>query len=121
MVKASLARRLCTLLACLVVTLSNSFAQHDTTSFAVPEGTVPPRQYRPPSEPIPRGWIIAGVAIAVLAVAAGLYITLKAWRSANLFERKYRFPNAGNAALRFGGTRNGGLMAVIEPKRNGTA
>ena len=111
MVTNSFAFRLCTLAACFVIACSHIFAQDTPT----------PRQYRPPSEPIPRGWIIAGAALAAFACSAVLYAATKAWRSANLFERKYRFPRGGDAALRFGGNRSGGLMAVIEPKRKSDA
>ena len=47
------------------------------------------------------------------------YAASRAWRSSNVFDRQYRFPEGGEAALRFGATRSGGHMATIkfEPKQ----
>ncbi len=69
-------------------------------------------------KPIPRSWWIGGIAIVVLALIAILFAASRAWRSSNVFDRQYRFPEGGEAALRFGGTRCGGHMATIqfEPK-----
>jgi hypothetical protein len=66
-----------------------------------------------PSKPIPRGWIIAGAGVALLAGCGLLFASIRAWRTSNLFDREYHLPPAGTAAMRFGGTRNGGLMATI--------
>jgi hypothetical protein len=83
----------------------------------VPQFTATPVRHEAPSEPIPTGWIIAGAAVAVVTVSGLLYAAIKAWRSSSLFERKYHFPPAGSAALRLGGTRCGGFMAAIDPKK----
>ncbi|MEP6821334.1 MAG: hypothetical protein ABI946_03190 [Chthoniobacterales bacterium] len=69
-------------------------------------------------KPIPRSWWIGAIAIVVLAAIGILFAASRAWRSSNVFDRQYRFPEGGEAALRFGGTRSGGHMATIqfEPK-----
>lgn len=69
-------------------------------------------------EPIPTFWWVGGIAIAVLALIGILFAASRAWRSSNVFDRQYRFPEGGKAALRFGGTRSGGHMATVqfEPK-----
>ena len=65
-------------------------------------------------KPIPVGWLIGGAASAVLGIAGILYGASKAWHSSNLFDREYRFPTGGQAALRFGGKRCGGHMATVQ-------
>jgi hypothetical protein len=65
-------------------------------------------------KPIPVGWLIGGAASAVLGIAGILYGASKAWHSSNLFDREYRFPTGGDAALRFGGKRCGGHMATVQ-------
>jgi hypothetical protein len=65
-------------------------------------------------KPIPLGWLIGGAASAVLGIAGILYGASKAWHSSNLFDREYRFPSGGEAALRFGGKRCGGHMATVQ-------
>ena len=65
-------------------------------------------------KPIPAGWRIGGIVAAVLALAGLLYGAARAWRSSNLFDRQYRFPEAGEPALRLGGNRCGGHMATIK-------
>ncbi|HEX8279832.1 MAG TPA: hypothetical protein VF551_00525 [Chthoniobacterales bacterium] len=92
-----------------------------------PFGPVPPAKETPPrpmdvddEKPIPRGWIIGGVAAAVLAAAALLYGASRAWRSSNLFDRQYRFPADGDVALRFGGQKSGGHMATTRFEENRT-
>jgi hypothetical protein len=64
-------------------------------------------------KPIPREWIIGGVAATVLAIAGILYGSARAWHSSNIFDQQYRFPVNDNPALRFGGLRCGGHMATI--------
>ena len=67
-----------------------------------------------PAKPLPLGWkITIGVAV-VLGTAGVLYGASKAWHSSNLFDREYRFPTEGDAALRFGGKRCGGHMATVQ-------
>ncbi len=76
--------------------------------------TPPPKKFEDEDEkPIPRGWIIGGVAAAVLALAGILYGSARAWHSSNLFDQQYRFPVNDKPALRFGGQRCGGHMATI--------
>lgn len=65
-------------------------------------------------KPLPTSWIVAGVAIVVLATAGLLYAAARAWRSSNLFDREYRFPPRDSAALRLGGMKSGGHMASVE-------
>jgi hypothetical protein len=118
MVKISLTLRLCILAACFVIGSSSVFAQGGTPVFQpryAPELKPTPLHYSPPSEPIPRAWIVGGAAVVFLVGCVLVYAASRAWRSANIFERKYHFPPAGAAALRFGGNRGGGLMATIEP------
>lgn len=55
--------------------------------------------------------ILAAVALAGLAV---MWVLAGVWRSANLFDRRYRFPEPKEpVAFRFGATRCGGQMATI--------
>jgi hypothetical protein len=121
MVKKFLILRLAILLACCAISWSSAFAQGGKPVFEpryVPEATVTPVRRLEPTEPIPRGWFIGGAIVALLAVGGLLYAATKAWRSSTLFGRKYYFPPAGSAALRFGGNRSGGFMAAIEPTKN---
>ena len=64
-------------------------------------------------KPIPREWIIAGIAAGVLLTAAVLYGSARRWRESNLFDRQYRFPPVGQAAARFGAEKCGGHMATV--------
>jgi hypothetical protein len=76
--------------------------------------TPPPKKFDTvEEEPIPRAWIIGGVAAVVLALAGILYGSARAWHSSNLFDQQYRFPVNDKPALRFGGQRCGGHMARI--------
>ena len=119
MVKIYIALRLILIVLGFAITLPNVCAQGGTQLFDqrryVPQTTATPSRARTPEpEPIPRGWVIAGVVTAVLAGLVLLFAAIKAWRSSNLFERKYHFPSAGPASLRFGGKHSGGLMAAID-------
>jgi hypothetical protein len=118
MVKIFRTLRACLCAACLLISVSSVSAQGGSPTFQpryVPEiSPTPPRRLEP-SKPLPR-WLKAGVGVVALAVSGViLYFSSKAWRTANIFESKYRFPRARDAALRFGGNRSGGAMAAIEP------
>jgi len=86
-----------------------------------PFGPIPAPTQEPPakpkdveeSKPIPREWLIGGAIAWALAIAGLLYAANKAWYSSNLFDREYRFPEARDVALRFGGKRSGGHMATL--------
>ena len=79
-----------------------------------PTQTPPPKAKDvEPVKPIPREWLIGGGIAWILAIAAVLWGANKAWHSSNLFDRQYRFPEGGEAALRFGGKRSGGHMATL--------
>ena len=121
MTKAILILRLLFFLAVLAISPARSFAQGGTPIFE-PRYAPPPPAETPvrgiiPERPIPKGWIIAGEAVVALIFAVVLIAAIRAWRSSNIFGRKYQFPSGEPAALRFGGTRSGGLMAVIEPAK----
>ncbi len=64
-------------------------------------------------EPFPAGWRRGLIAGATLLTFVILYRAARALRSANLFDRQYRFPKSTEAAFRFGATRSGGHMATI--------
>jgi hypothetical protein len=56
-----------------------------------------------------------GIALVVAAAAAGaLWISMRVWRAANLFDRQYQFPPPQTAALRLGANRSGGHLATIK-------
>jgi hypothetical protein len=60
-----------------------------------------------------RVWLALFGAVAFAGVAV-LWVLAGVWRSANLFDHRYRFPEPKEpAALRFGATRCGGQMATI--------
>lgn len=87
-----------------------------------PYGPVPPPQPTPEHRknvfeepnPIPTSWIVSGIAVVVLAIAALLYGSARRWRSSNLFDRQYRFPKSPEPALRFGAPKSGGHMATVQ-------
>jgi hypothetical protein len=122
LVKSILILRLGLMLVLLALSAPCAFAQGGTPVFqhvyVPPPAPTPARAHIPESEPIPQGWIIAGEAALALISAVVLIAATRAWRSSNLFDRKYRFPSGEPAALRFGGTRSGGFMATIEPAKN---
>lgn len=62
-------------------------------------------------KPIPVGWYIAAGALASLATLLLLYGAARAWRSSNLFDQQYRFPQSTDAAVRFGAPKSGGHLA----------
>ena len=123
--------KICACLAALVLTASTS-ALCAPSPFPAPSsaqslfqdrpfGPLPPPTATPSpkhialedEEPIPVSWRIGGIAAAVLALAGILYGAARAARSSNLFDRQYRFPEHGAAALRFGAMKSGGHMATI--------
>ena len=72
-----------------------------------------PSVVRPGSaDPIPRSWILGGIAFGGVVAGAILFFALRAWRMARIFGRQYRFPVPANVALRLGGERSGGLLAT---------
>jgi hypothetical protein len=81
----------------------------------VPEPTpTPSPKFTPePGPPLPREWKIGAGVLGALALAAFIYGCFRAWRSSNLFDRTYRFPPSGPAAVRFGGKKSGGLLATV--------
>lgn len=97
-----------------------AFAQPDPSIFDqqryVPQETPPPRGERSPSpsRSIPRTVLIAGAAVLLMVSGIVLFKSARAWRSANLFDRQYRFPTPGPAELRFGGNRCGGQLATLK-------
>ncbi len=95
-----------------------AFAQPDPSIFDqrryVPQETPRPEVERtPPSKPIPKVVLIAGAAVLLLVSGILLAKSVRTWRSSNLFDRQYRFPAPGPAALRFGGNRCGGHLATV--------
>lgn len=101
------------------ITSPSAFAQGGKPKFDeshyLPEDRPTPLRLEAPGKPISRTWVIAGAGVGLLLAGAVLYLAVKAWRSSNVFERKYHFPSAGQAALRLGGKRSGGFMAASEP------
>lgn len=71
----------------------------------------------PPVKPLwhlSRKWIFAIFDATVLAGLVFFWVASRVWRSANLFDYRYRFlDSAEPAALRFGGARCGGQMATM--------
>jgi hypothetical protein len=108
-------------LAGFAISAPLAFAQPDPSIFDerryVPtEPPPPPQAERPPTptKPIPRAVLIAGAAVFRLVSSLVLVKSVRAWRSSNLFDRQYRFPAPGPAALRFGGNRCGGQLATLK-------
>jgi hypothetical protein len=64
--------------------------------------------------PIPLAVKIAIVIGGFALATAALFVSMRAWRSSNLFDRQYRFPEIDRVALRLGGTRSGGCMAALD-------
>ena len=55
------------------------------------------------------------IAFALAAATAGvLWVSMRVWRAANLFDRQYRFLPPQTAALRLGANRSGGHLATIK-------
>ena len=71
----------------------------------------------PPEKPLfhlSRKWIFAIFDVTVLAGLVFFWVASRVWRSANLFDYRYRFAGSDEtAALRFGGARCGGQMATM--------
>jgi len=113
--------RACVCAIFLLMNAASAFAQGGSPTFQpryVPNISPTPARRLEPSKPLPR-WAKIGIGLVVLAGSGViLYFSGKAWRAANIFESKYRFPRAREAALRFGGNRSGGFMAAIEPARS---
>jgi len=82
-------------------------ANHDTRSVMAQSEPVQ-------AKPIPLGWKIVVVAMVAMGTGFALAFSLRAWRSANLFDRQYRFPAVTVVAFRLGGTKSGGCMSTIE-------
>ncbi len=68
---------------------------------------------------IPRRWLLVGGTLAGLMALYLLWHASRTWRRANLFDRSYRLPVPGTAALRLGGERSGGAMATVKSGRDG--
>src|SRR3954453_20815792 len=83
----------------------------------------PPLSPDLPNHPtaIPFGLKLALALLALLALAAAFYFALRAWRSSNLFQRQYQFPEPGHVPLRLGAARSGGRMATINFASSETA
>lgn len=58
-------------------------------------------------EPLPRAWIVGGVAFGSIAGAAVLFFGIRAWRMSRLFGRQHLFPVRDQVALRLDGERSG--------------
>jgi hypothetical protein len=71
------------------------------------------RAQRAPSKPIPLHWKVTIVATGLVVAASALLLSVRTWRSSNLFDREYRFPAVTNVALRLGANKSGGCMATI--------
>lgn len=102
--------------------LPNTFAQlrFDTprpTTQGTPALRAPSSFARPPAQPrkpIPLAAKIAIVLGGLAAAGFALVLAMRVWRSSNLFDRQYRFPEIESVAVRLGGTRSGGTMSVLE-------
>lgn len=84
-----------------------------TPASSATEGNPFAKLARPPRKPIPLRWKIAIVLVALLIASAALWVSLRAWRSSNLFDRQYRFPTVETVDLRLGANKSGGHMAAI--------
>jgi|ERR1700682_1323537 len=91
---------------------STSLAQTETPPPEVASEFAPAQSVR--SKPIPLPWKIAIVATGLVVAASALLVSVRAWRSSNLFDREYRFPSVTNVALRLGANKSGGGMATID-------
>jgi hypothetical protein len=102
----------------ILITFSPVLCAQIPGASAVPSATAnagnPFRKLTLPSrKPMPVPWKIA-IVLAVVVIASGtLWISIRVWGSANLFDRQYRFPAPGTAALRLGANRSGGHSATI--------
>ena len=112
-------RQLCAIGALsMLITFPPALGAQIPGSSAVPSETAnagnPFRELTLPSrKPMPVAWKIA-IVLAVVVIASGaLWMSIRVWGSANLFDRQYRFPAPGTAALRLGANRSGGHSATI--------
>jgi hypothetical protein len=71
-------------------------------------------EQHPAKKSIPRGLIIAIVAVLILAGLVVLAFSVRAWLASNLFDREYQFPPVTSVATRLGAKRTGGCMATIQ-------
>jgi hypothetical protein len=121
MVTSSRNLRACLCAIFVLLNAVSAFAQGGSPTFQAryaPQISPTPARRLQPSTPLPR-WAKISIAVVFLAGSGViLYFSGKAWRAANIFESKYRFPRAREAALRFGGNRSGGFMAAIDPARS---
>jgi hypothetical protein len=90
-------------------------ASSPATSSATASAENPFEQFAGPSKKPTSLAVKVGIALALAAAAAGvLWISMRVWRAANLFDRQYQFPPAQTAALRLGANRSGGHLATIK-------
>ena len=106
-------------LSMLVAFCPASFAQDaasppsPSSATAIPEN--PFVQSAGPSKKPTSPKIKIGIAFVLMMVAAGvLWISMRVWRAANLFDRQYHFPPPQTAALRLGANRSGGHLATVK-------
>ena len=104
----------------LVITALSPLAQSQELSMASATPTPLSKEENPFArlaaprrKPVPLVWKVAIVLSVLAAAGVALRISMRVWRSANLFDREYRFPTPTAAPLRFGGSRSGGHMATI--------
>ncbi len=88
-----------------------------------PVGVIPPPTPTPrysgrteaeEEKPIERVWLFVGGGVVLLLGAGVLWFALGAWRSSNLFDRQYLFPESEAADLRLGGLKCGGHLAQVQ-------
>lgn len=112
-------RQLCAIGALsILITFSPELCAQIPGASPAPSGTAnagnPFRTLTVPSrKPMPVPWKVAIVLAVVLIASGALWMAIRVWGSANLFDRQYRFPAPGTAALRLGANRSGGHSATI--------
>jgi hypothetical protein len=65
------------------------------------------------SKPLSRASKLSVAAAAMIVVLIVLLFSIRAWRAGNLFDREYRFSPVASVAIRLGGNRSGGCMAIL--------